>query len=67
MWREYINAASLAETVQVLAQKRELARLVAGATDLLLEMERGQRKGIETLVDISSVMPLLGAAIRQPK
>lgn len=55
MWREYINSASIAETVAVLAQKREKARLVAGATDLLLEMERGQRQGIETLVDITRI------------
>jgi len=55
MGREYINTASLADTLEVLAQKREQARLVAGATDLLLEMERGQRKGIETLVDITRI------------
>lgn len=29
--------------------------MVAGATDLILEMERGVRKGIETLIDITRV------------
>jgi carbon-monoxide dehydrogenase medium subunit len=58
MWREYINAASEVEALEILAQKREKARLVAGATDLVLEIERGQRKGIETLVDISRIAGL---------
>jgi xanthine dehydrogenase iron-sulfur cluster and FAD-binding subunit A len=55
MWQEYINAASIDEALQILNQRKGKARLVAGATDLILEMERGVRKGIETLVDISRI------------
>jgi carbon-monoxide dehydrogenase medium subunit len=58
MWREYINAADTAEVLDILAEKREKARIVAGATDLLLEIERGARRGIETLVDISRIAGL---------
>jgi xanthine dehydrogenase iron-sulfur cluster and FAD-binding subunit A len=53
MWTEYITPASLEETLRILAEKREKARLVAGATDLMLELERGVRKGIETVIDIT--------------
>ncbi|MBE3120144.1 MAG: FAD binding domain-containing protein, partial [Candidatus Atribacteria bacterium] len=53
MWTEYITPASLEETLHVLTEKREKARLVAGATDLMLELERGVRKGIETVIDIT--------------
>jgi CO/xanthine dehydrogenase FAD-binding subunit len=53
MWKEYITAASLEETLRLLAEKREKARLIAGATDLMLELERGVRKGIETVIDIT--------------
>lgn len=55
MWKQYINATSVDEALGVLATHREKARVVSGATDLILEMERGVRKGIETLVDISRV------------
>jgi xanthine dehydrogenase iron-sulfur cluster and FAD-binding subunit A len=53
MWTEYITPASLEETLRILAEKREKARLVAGATDLMLELERGVRKGVETMIDIT--------------
>ncbi len=58
MWTEYIIPASLKETLRILAEKREKARLVAGATDLMLELERGVRRGIETLIDITRLPDL---------
>ena len=53
MWNNYFIPATLEETLHLLAEKREKARLVAGATDLMLELERGVRKGIETVIDIT--------------
>ena len=58
MWQEYINVATLDEAVKILNFKGEKARIVAGATDLILEMERGVRQGIETLVDITRISGL---------
>ena len=55
MWETFQSVATLAEALAVLAEKREQARIVAGATDLILELERGVRKGITTLVDITRV------------
>ena len=55
MWRVYVNAASVDEVLKLLAERREHARIVAGATDLLLEMERGVRKGIDTLIDVTRI------------
>jgi len=58
MWTDYITPTSLEETLQILAEKREKARLIAGATDLMLELERGVRKGIETVIDITRLPDL---------
>jgi len=58
MWQEYFTAASIDEALELLAEKRGKARIVAGATDLMLELERGLRQGIETLVDITRIPDL---------
>jgi len=55
MWHEYINVTSIESATSILEEKRERARIIAGATDLILELERGVRKGIETIVDITRV------------
>ncbi|MBI5840427.1 MAG: FAD binding domain-containing protein [Chloroflexi bacterium] len=55
MWHNYINASSTDEVVKILAEKGAGARVVAGATDLILELERGIRKGIETLIDVTRI------------
>ncbi len=55
MWSEYINVRNIEEALSLLHNKGEQARIVAGATDLILEIERGTRKNIETLIDISRV------------
>ena len=58
MWHDYINATTVEEVIQVLSEKGSRARVVAGATDLILELERGARKGVDTLVDITRIPEL---------
>jgi len=55
MWHNYINASSTDEVVKVLGEQKEHARVIAGGTDLILELERGLRKGLTTLIDISRI------------
>lgn len=55
MWHNYINATTIDEALAVLAKEGERARLIAGGTDLLLELERGVRTGIHTIIDISRI------------
>jgi carbon-monoxide dehydrogenase medium subunit len=58
MWHTYINATSVDEVLQILKDKGERARLIAGGTDLILEIERGVRTGIETVIDVSRIPDL---------
>lgn len=55
MWQDYYSVASLAEALELLAQYRERARIIAGGTDIIIELERGQRSGVEALIDITRV------------
>ncbi|MEX2161986.1 MAG: FAD binding domain-containing protein [Anaerolineales bacterium] len=55
MWSSYINASTVEEVLEALAKHGSSARIVAGATDLILEMELGVRKGIDTLIDVTHI------------
>ena len=56
MWKNYHQPASLEEALQLLQSLPE-ARLVAGGTDVLVELQRGI-KPTSTLVDISNLHDL---------
>lgn len=58
MWKNYFSVIDLNEALVLLAQHRENARIVAGATDMLIEIERQQRPGLETLIDITRIQGL---------
>ncbi len=55
MWHEYYNVESVEEAVRLLSEKGARARIVAGATDMILELERGTRRGVDCLIDITRV------------
>jgi xanthine dehydrogenase iron-sulfur cluster and FAD-binding subunit A len=58
MWKNYINASQIDEVLSVLKEFGEKARIVAGGTDLILEIERGIRSGIEVIVDVTRIPDL---------
>jgi len=51
----YLVPTSLAEAVEMLAANAERARVVAGGTDLLLEVRRRARPGVDTLIDLTRI------------
>lgn len=58
LWQTYHTVANLTEALSLLAEYGERARIIAGGTDLLIELERGQRPDVEVLVDISRIAGL---------
>ncbi len=55
MWQEYINATSIQQILSILADKKNQARIIAGGTDLVLEMRQDFHQEVHTLIDISRV------------
>ena len=57
MWRDYLIPNSLEETLALLAQHGADARLIAGGTDLVIELDRKVRPAC-VLIDISRLSGL---------
>ncbi len=55
MWKAYHSVSSIAEALALLDEHRGAARIVAGGTDLIIELERGQHPQLNTLIDITRV------------
>ncbi len=57
MWQTYLRPTTLAEALELLHQFAGQARLVAGGTDVLVELQRGV-KPTTTLIDITGLQDL---------
>jgi CO/xanthine dehydrogenase FAD-binding subunit len=55
LWNFYHRPESVEEALALLARYRGRARVVAGGTDLLLEMQQAHKPPVEALVDVTGV------------
>mgnify|MGYP005844618985 CR=1 FL=1 len=54
MWQTYLTPRSLDEALELLAEHQHQARLIAGGTDLIVELERGIRSP-KVVIDITRI------------
>ena len=55
MWKRYYTPNNLEKALELLSDAGSRARLIAGATDLILELERGVRPDVDTVIDITRI------------
>lgn len=58
MWEKYYSVSSLHEALLLLSKHNETARVIAGGTDILIEIEQGKRPDVRVLIDITRVPQL---------
>ncbi|MDR3574955.1 MAG: FAD binding domain-containing protein [Anaerolineaceae bacterium] len=58
-WKNYLIPHSLQEAIILLDQSSKDVRIIAGGTDLLLDIQQGRVPEVETLVDVNEIPDLL--------
>lgn len=64
LWQEYHQPKTVTEALDALVHSPEPSMLLAGGTDLLLDLDQGRHPPVHTLVDITSVQEMLPLEIR---
>ena len=59
LWQQYLRPQSLADALSVLRDSGEAVAVVAGGTDLLLDLDQGRHGPVETLIDVTAVREML--------
>lgn len=67
IWKNYHLAKSPLDALAALDSSPGSARLVAGGTDLLLELQQGLKPPVETLVDVSGIPEMSILEVREGK
>lgn len=64
-WKHYYLAKSIQDALQALDAGQGNARLIAGGTDLLLDLQQGRHPPLDTLVDLTHIHELTALEVRQ--
>jgi xanthine dehydrogenase FAD-binding subunit len=65
LWKHYHNAQTVPDALQVLADAPESACLIAGGTDLMLDLQQGNHAPVHTLVDVTAIPEMTALEIRE--
>ncbi len=67
IWHEYLTPTSLSDVLRLLQETPAERRVLAGGTDLLLELQQGKQSPLHTLIDVSAVPEMRGIEIRDER
>jgi CO/xanthine dehydrogenase FAD-binding subunit len=65
IWKNYHLAHSVTDALQALALAPDSASLIAGGTDLLLDLQQGRHPPVDTLVDVTAIDEMKVLEIRE--
>ena len=65
LWEEYHLATSIHDALQTLASAPGSARVIAGGTDLLLDLQQGRHAPVHSLVDVTPIPELSCLEVRK--
>jgi CO/xanthine dehydrogenase FAD-binding subunit len=55
LWKEYLQPSTVDEVLQALRDSPRSTAVIAGGTDLLLDLEQGRHPPVETLIDVTQI------------
>ncbi|MBP9676804.1 MAG: xanthine dehydrogenase family protein subunit M, partial [Anaerolineaceae bacterium] len=58
MWKKYFIAANLSDALHLLNDNPKASKIIAGGTDLMLEIKRGLRPEKQIIIDLSHIAEL---------
>ncbi|GAP06529.1 aerobic-type carbon monoxide dehydrogenase, middle subunit CoxM/CutM homologs [Anaerolinea thermolimosa] len=58
LWKEYYFPSTLKQALQLLSESPQPARIIAGGTDLLLDIQQGRQAPVHTLIDVTRIQEL---------
>ena len=64
LWQNYYLPKTVDDAVQLLTAAPASSRLVAGGTDLLLDIQQGRHPPVATLIDVSDITEMCALEIR---
>ena len=65
LWQQYLRPKSVDDALQALAASSGPVCLIAGGTDLMLDLQQGRRAPVHTLVDLTAIPEMTILEIRE--
>jgi len=65
LWNDYFVARSIHDALEAMVESQGTARIIAGGTDLLLDLQQGRSDPVHLLVDVTEIPEMGKIEIRQ--